>query len=143
MHNENRNSLLAMLNPAKHRLLFTYLTPFSADINKILHEQDDAVDYVYFPSQGMVSLVTLMKDGRLVETGAVGFDGAIGLNSALSDRRSPCRSIVQLPLTAQRVPKALFKQAYENSEDIRAIVHLANELLIEQTQQEPPAMPCI
>ncbi len=83
----------------------------------------------------MISLVSLMHDGKVVETCIVGFDNAVGIGAALSGRRSNCRAVVQLPLTSQRISTANFKLAYANSSCIRAMANHANELMIEQAQQ--------
>jgi CRP-like cAMP-binding protein len=131
MNSPNKNSLLAMLDATSELALFSHLSPITADICKVLHEQGEAADYVYFPTAGMVSLVTVMRDGHAVETGAVGFDGAVGINSALSGRRTTCRAVVQLPMTSQRIAKTHFRQAYDQSDKVRLMVHQANELLIE------------
>jgi len=83
----------------------------------------------------MISFLTVMNDGEAVETCSVGFDNCCGQNTALSGRNSNCQLIVQLALKALRIKSQHFKVAYEKSAAVRQMVHVANELIIEQTQQ--------
>jgi CRP-like cAMP-binding protein len=83
----------------------------------------------------MISLVTLMQEGTMVETAGVGFDNALGIGTALSGRIPACRAVVQLPLISLRISKANFNQAFAESAGVRAMAHQANELMFEQVQQ--------
>src|SRR3954470_20139290 len=87
------------------------------------------------PTAGMISFLTVMQDGEAVETAAVGYDNAAGCNTALSGRNANSQLIVQLAMQSRRISTEQFRKAYEHSAGVRHIVHLGNELLIEQTQQ--------
>lgn len=41
----------------------------------------EPMEHVYFPDSGLISLVKSMSDGRTVEVGVIGIDGAAGLFS--------------------------------------------------------------
>jgi CRP-like cAMP-binding protein len=135
VNQERPNSLLSKLNKAQEASLFDYLTPYKAERHTVLQRAGEPADHVYFPTSGMISLLTVMSDGKAVETSAIGFDSAAGFNSALSGRNANCQAVVQIPLNSQRIAKRHFANAYENSAAVRQMVHSANELLIEQTQQ--------
>ena len=70
------------------------------------------VDYVYFPNNALVSLVTQMLDGKIVEVGLVGNDGMTGLTALMGDETSPDRAIVQVPNGATRVPLEVIKEEF-------------------------------
>jgi CRP-like cAMP-binding protein len=60
----------------------------------------------------MISLVVTTTDGRSVEVGVVGKEGAVGTSLAVQIRKSPYRAVVQIPGDALRVSAdALFDLA--------------------------------
>src|SRR5215204_5830440 len=58
-----------------------------------------------------------------------------GHNTALSGRNSNCQLIVQLDMQGYRIASQPFQEAYKQSDAVRHMVHVANERLLEQTQQ--------
>jgi Crp-like helix-turn-helix domain len=83
----------------------------------------------------MISCLTVMSDGEAVETASVGYDNAAGCNTALSGRNVNAQLVVQLALQSRRISKEHFKTAFEASPAVRHMVHVSNEMLIEQSQQ--------
>jgi CRP-like cAMP-binding protein len=63
----------------------------------VLYEIEAPIDYFYCPHNAIVSLVTQMEDGKIVEVALVGNDGATGLAAVLGERVSAERAIVQIP----------------------------------------------
>jgi CRP-like cAMP-binding protein len=129
------NNLLATLTRADERSLFGNLVEYNADKHTRLHRAGEQVEHVYFPLAGMISLLTVMSDGGAVETAAIGYDGAAGFNGALSGRNANCEAIVQTSLRSLRIARRPFLNAYEGSPGVRHMIHVANEMLVEQVQQ--------
>src|ERR1700730_9339282 len=59
-----QNRLLAALTPADHSLLVPHLKELSLELGTILHEAGELVEHIYFPHDGMVSLLAMMSDGQ-------------------------------------------------------------------------------
>ncbi|MGB9468273.1 MAG: hypothetical protein WBQ59_02890, partial [Candidatus Acidiferrum sp.] len=59
--------------------------------------------FAHFPNEGLISLVVELKDGKAVEAGLVGNEGATGMPAILGLRRSPLRGIVQIAGNGFRV----------------------------------------
>jgi Crp-like helix-turn-helix protein len=83
----------------------------------------------------MISILTVMVDGESIETASIGYDNAVGCNTALSGRNANSQLIVQLAMKSQRIRNNHFRTAYDQSPAVRHMVHIGNEMLIEQTQQ--------
>lgn len=64
------------------------------------------VEHIFFINKGLASLVKTMRDGRMVEIGAVGRAGAIGIFSLLGIDRLDWESVVQTPGTAFKISRA-------------------------------------
>lgn len=83
---------------------------------------------VYFIDQGMVSLIQGMKDGRTVEVGAIGTEGAVGSNAVFGVSDALLETMVQMPGRARAVaPDVLAEEArrcHVLSSLLQGIVHI-------------------
>jgi len=93
----SKNRLLASLPANEYQRLLPDLEPFALEHGKILYEIGEPIKYCYFPFDAVVSLVTQMEDGKIVEVGLVGNEGVTGLPFLLGQKRSAERAIVQIP----------------------------------------------
>jgi CRP-like cAMP-binding protein len=135
MNQVRPNNLLALLSRTEDALLFASLSDFSAERHVVLQRAGEPTEFVYFPTAGMISFLSVMQNGEAVETAAVGYDNGAGFNTALSGKNANSQMIVQLAMQSRRISNELFRQAYEHSAGVRLMVHIGNEMLIEQTQQ--------
>jgi len=129
------NRFLAALPLHDHSLLAPHLRSVELARGVVLHDAGEPIDYVYFPHSGMVSVVTIMRNGATVETASLGRTGVIGGTAALGARHAVGRAIVQLPGSASRLPAPRFHAAAQESQAIRDLAVRYNDLLIAQTQQ--------
>src|SRR5262245_32853120 len=90
-----RNHLLAALPPIERGLLLSKLSITSTPRNAILHKPGEPIDRVYFPTEGFCSLVNVLHSGRMVEVGAVGREGMLGLAASVAGGTSPALTMVQ------------------------------------------------
>ena len=74
-----RNHLIAALPAAERDRLVGMLSPMLLDIKTVLFEPGHPVRHVYFPLNGVVSLVTPLEDGAIVEVATVGNEGVVGV----------------------------------------------------------------
>jgi CRP-like cAMP-binding protein len=130
-----RNLLLAGLPKKDLALLTPYLKEIALVQGAVLQEQDEVVDQVYFPHDGIVSLLAVMQQGNAIETATIGNEGAVGSLSGLGPRRSHTRAVVQVSGSASRIPVARFRAAAEQSEAIRDVIGRYGEMLLIQVQQ--------
>ncbi len=70
---------------------------------QVLHEAGDALKSAYFCNTGLISILSVLSDGKTVEVGLVGREGLIGLPLIAGFRTSATRSVVQIEGTALRV----------------------------------------
>jgi CRP-like cAMP-binding protein len=91
-----QNKILAALPAKEYARLAPHLTAVSLPLGEILYKTEDAIEYVYFPNSGVVSLVAHMQEGASVEVGLVGHEGMVGMPLVLGDDISPNEAIVQI-----------------------------------------------
>jgi CRP-like cAMP-binding protein len=129
------NRLLGMLPADDWQAIKKHLTTVSHDSGTSLQEPGRPMEYVYFPHSGMVSLLTVMKDGRGIETATVGNEGAVGAEAALGVTTAITRGVVQIAMTASRISRKDFMRCVERRTVIRHLAFRANEALLGQMQQ--------
>jgi CRP-like cAMP-binding protein len=130
-----RNRLLAALTSADHSLLAPHLKELSLKLGTLLLEAGEPVQQIYFPHQGMISLLAVMSDGQGIETATVGSEGVVGAMSGFGVRRGFTRAVVQAPLVASRISNVQFHAAVQKSEGIRNLMAGYNAALLAQVQQ--------
>src|SRR5579871_1721126 len=72
------NRLLAALPSSELTRLWPRLEPVALPLRQTLSKPGRAIDDVYFPEAGMVSLVAPLSDGAFIEVGVIGREGCVG-----------------------------------------------------------------
>jgi CRP-like cAMP-binding protein len=103
------NVLLALLPAEEYAGLQPHLEPVSVPIRTVLHEPGQPISHVYFPTSGVVSLLTVPDGSQGVESGVVGREGFAGLPVFLGTDRTTGRSVVQVHLHALRMATEDFR----------------------------------
>ncbi len=98
-----RNKLLLAIPDEEFRKIRSRLQFVELPHHFILHQPHQTVRFAHFPNAGLISLVVELKDGRTVEAGLLGNEGASGMPAVLGLSRSPLREIVQIDGDAFRV----------------------------------------
>jgi CRP-like cAMP-binding protein len=75
-----------------------------------LEAPNEDVEFVYFPTSGVASIVALDEGGESVDTAMIGREGMTGLSVFLGARQSPGRTIVQVPLTGLRMRSDVLRE---------------------------------
>lgn len=129
------NRLLAAVGAQEHLRLRPILETTYLDYKTILHEPGAPIDYVYFPADAIVSLLSLAEENTGVEVGMVGSEGMVGAPVLLSGTTTPFQAIVQSPGLASRAPAEAFKKAFQRSRVLKELLlPYARTLLTQSTQ---------
>src|ERR1051325_6662665 len=71
------NRVLAGLPQAEFALVARHLHVVSLTPGTVLQHQDHPLDYVYFPHEGLVSMLATTPEGATIEAASVGRAGAV------------------------------------------------------------------
>jgi len=123
------NRLLASLPAEDQALIAPHLVHIDLERGRLLYDPGDRIDTVYFPHDGVISLMTLMENGAAIESATIGCEGALGLMAAVAPRQSLSRAIVQTPTRASRVRAEPLHEAWDRSPRIRDLVDRHTEAL--------------
>jgi CRP-like cAMP-binding protein len=102
------NRLLAALTSEVISRLLPHLETVSLSFKQVLYQPKKTIEYIYFPNQGVVSLLIILEDGTLAEVGLVGNEGMVGLSVFLEVQTTPFEAIVQVPGVAMRMRADVF-----------------------------------
>lgn len=129
------NLWLAALDPEDRRRIEPHLTERPLVQGETLYDAGEAVDEVWFPLKGVVSLMTLLDDDKMIETAAIGREGLVGVTCGPMNARASSRAISQSDGLAVCLPNAVFSDALDQSQSMRMALAKFTESLFAQVQQ--------
>lgn len=132
---ETSNHLLRSLEPGDYDVLRREMRPMTFKAGHVLYEPEDPVDWIYFPEQGLISLLSVMLSGTAVETAVVGNEGGVGFLEVAGAGVTFSRALVQIDLLAMRVSAAAYNAAFDASPSLRQRVTSHVELLLAEARQ--------
>jgi len=116
------NKLLACLPTAELEKLAPLLREVPLDAKQIIYHVRSSIDYVYFPTSGVISAMTLMEDGSAIEVATIGNEGMAGLIAVTGIETSPYEVMVQVRGTGFRMEVQAFKQEVAKSSALHDIL---------------------
>jgi CRP-like cAMP-binding protein len=116
------NRLLAALPEAEYQRLIPHLERVPLSVKQVLYDVGELIEYVYFPHQSIVSALSTMEDGSMVEVGLVGNDGVIGIPAALGDNIATTTAMVQVPDSAMRMKASLLKSEFQRGGSLQSLL---------------------
>lgn len=116
------NGLLRALKPADLNALSADFETVELKFKESLHEPGDPTPFVYFPDDGVVSLLTVLENGMAVELGHVGREGMVDISVFLGFEASESRIMIQVPGSAQRMNSTRFRKHVDALPGLRRIM---------------------
>jgi len=117
-----RNKILLSVPDTEYRLIRPHLKFLSLPHHLSLHEPHSTLKFVHFLNEGLISLVVELKEGKSVEAGLIGNEGAAGMPAVLGLSRSPLREIVQIAGSGFRVRVGTLKGILRSTPQLQVIL---------------------
>ncbi|HCW90375.1 MAG TPA: Crp/Fnr family transcriptional regulator [Marinobacter sp.] len=130
-----QNRLLAALSDDARKRIFPKLKLIEMSLGDVIYESDQAIEYVYFPVDCIISLLYVMVNGASAEISVVGKEGMAGVAVIMGGESTPNRFIVQSHGHAYRLPAAELKHEFNEHSEIRIITLRFTQALITQMSQ--------
>ena len=130
-----QNNILDALPAEERERLFPHLTLVEMPLGMVLYEAGEALRHIYFPTDSIVSLLYVMKDGASAEIAVVGNEGAIGVSLFMGGETTPSRGIVQSAGSACRLSGRRLKQEFERHGQLLHVLLRYTQSLITQMAQ--------
>jgi CRP-like cAMP-binding protein len=95
LHRPRQNALLAALSTAVCERLTNDLELVPLTLGQVLYESGETMSHAYFPTDGIVSLLYVMKNGESAEIAVVGNEGMVGIGLFMGGESTMSRAVVQ------------------------------------------------
>ena len=100
-----------------------------------VYESGDVQRYIYFPTDSIVSLLYVLKNGASAEIAVVGNEGAIGVALFMGGETTPSRAIVQSAGLAYRLSSRALKEEFDRHGQMLHLLLRYTQSLITQMAQ--------
>ena len=104
------NAILADLDPMESARLYEGAEEVSLERGGVVAEAGERPAYVYFPLEGVLSLVGTTTGGATVEVAVVGREGVASISAVLGDQWLPFRVVTQVPGRALRISTGIVSE---------------------------------
>ncbi|HLL72871.1 MAG TPA: Crp/Fnr family transcriptional regulator [Pyrinomonadaceae bacterium] len=131
------NRLLAALPKKEYQQLLADSETVPLTFGDILFEPGENIRHVYFPNEGMISLLSAVGEGEHVEVGIVGREGMAGLPVFMGVSKSRNRGLVQGEGSALRMTAAALRKVLSNGHGstLQKLLHRYTHSLLTQISQ--------
>jgi CRP-like cAMP-binding protein len=130
-----QNRLLAGVTPEEMARLQPGLQPVTLPLGKVLYESGEKLDFIYFPTTAIISLLYVMENGGTAEIGVVGNDGLIGIAIFMGGDTTPNRAVVQSAGRGFKMKSQLMKDEFTRGGRFHNLCLRYTQALITQISQ--------
>jgi CRP-like cAMP-binding protein len=127
-----RNRLLLALPSSNLKQLMPELEHIACHREQILMDADSSLDHVFFPDSGVISVVAVYADGRIIEMATIGREGYTPVQAVFGAKSSPVRLLVQIPGEAAKMPRAAFTWAMESMPSFKSLMYAYVQAFLQQ-----------
>jgi CRP-like cAMP-binding protein len=130
-----RNHLLLSLPADELVQLAPQLRQAHLSRGTVLHDTGGAVERVYFPEAGAISLVADLASGEIIETALIGIDGVVGGHDALRHTTALNRAVVQIEGSALAIEADALRRNCAEGSRLRSLLDSYERFIYAQAQQ--------
>ena len=130
-----KNFLLAALHDDDFEAVKSKLEPVSFKLGEVLYESGERMDFVYFPTTAIISLLYIMENGATAEIGVVGNDGVVGVSLFMGGDTTTSRAIIQSAGGAVRMRAGDLKTEFARGGRFQELLLRYTQALMTQISQ--------
>jgi CRP-like cAMP-binding protein len=132
LSNWPRNRLLLALPSRNLNRLMPELEHIRCHRAEVLMDADSSLDHVFFPDDGVVSVVAVYANGSVIEMATIGREGCTAIQAFFGAKTSSVRLLVQIPGSAAKMSRAAFIRAMESMPSFRNLMSAYVHAFLEQ-----------
>jgi CRP-like cAMP-binding protein len=129
------NHLLAAVPAEELARLKTDLQPVSLELGEVVYESGEELEFIYFPTTAIISLLYIMENGSTAEIGMAGNDGLVGIALFMGGSTTPSRAVVQSAGNAFRLRSSALRSAFGQGGVFQKILLRYTQSLMTQISQ--------
>ncbi len=129
------NHLLATLPPEDYQRLLPHFELVALALGQVVYHAAQHLEYLYFPTTSMISLLSTMEDGMTAEVGLTGSEGVVGIALFLGGDTTPNQAIVQIAGEAIRLRARIVQEEFKRGGPFQQVLLRYTQALITQISQ--------
>jgi CRP-like cAMP-binding protein len=129
------NHLLASLPEKEFARWQPNLQAVAMPLGQVLYESGGTLEYVYFPTTSIVSLLFVLENGGSAEIAVVGYEGLVGVSIFMGGLSTPSRAIVQSAGAGFRLNASLMMDGFNLGGPVLHLFLRYTQALITQMSQ--------
>jgi CRP-like cAMP-binding protein len=129
------NRILAALPREDFARLAPHLTTVRLERDEVVYIAGDQIRYVYFPTSGLMSLLSTTETGSTVEVAMVGNEGIVGFPVILKNSMIPYEVAAQTETEAYRIKAEDLQKEFDKGEALHESILRYLNILIAQISQ--------
>ena len=129
------NRLLASLPDRDRTRLLPQLEILTLFAKESVYESGEEINYIYFPLDCIVVLISSVDAKATVEVGLIGNEGMIGAQILMGAKQSTSQALILTEGKALRLPAAVLKKEAKRSSRMREMMLNYANALLEQSAQ--------
>lgn len=130
------NQILDQAGDCNFKQLAPHFEPLSLAAGRELYAAGEINDYVYFPETAVVSHLCILADGKTLEIGIVGSEGATGLCAVLGSQPPMHQAVVAIEGKAWRIKTEILRQEFARAGKFQMLlIDYVNTYLAEVSQR--------
>jgi CRP-like cAMP-binding protein len=127
-----KNLLLGALSETEYQQVLPHLERRVLPLGRTLYESGARMDYLLFPTEGIVSLLTVMGDGATAEIASTGSEGVVGTSLFMGGGNTPSRAIVQSAGNAYLLRESALKEQLKRRSELKQmLLRYSHELIMQ------------
>lgn len=130
-----QNHLLKAIAKVDFKRLEPYLEPVAMPVGQVLYEPGAKLNYVYFPTTALISILYVLEDGASTEVALVGKEGMLGIAAYMGGDSTPRSAVVQNAGVGYRLKVSILKAEFNRSGTLFNILLRYTQALISQMVQ--------
>jgi CRP-like cAMP-binding protein len=131
----HQNHLLDALPAGDYTRIRSHLELIPMPLGEVLYEPGTRLQYVYFPTTSIVSLLYVMEDGASAEIAVVGNEGMLGISLFMGGETTPSHAVVQSGGYGVRLRARLLKEEFARFGPMMHLLLRYTQALITQMAQ--------
>ncbi|MFZ6773863.1 Crp/Fnr family transcriptional regulator [Undibacterium sp. SXout7W] len=135
LHSPLHNHLLAAMPETAFERIKNHLELVEMPLSQMLFEADSLLEYVFFPTTSIVSLLYVLENGSSAEIAIVGNEGIIGISLFMGGESTSSQAIVQSAGFGYRLKAEYLKEEFNRAGPfLRLLLRYTQALIAQMTQ---------
>jgi CRP-like cAMP-binding protein len=127
--------MATMATRIRPNALYPWLPSVALPLGSSVYEAGSETPHLYFPTEGIISMLEVTEDGSTAEIAVVGNEGVVGISVFMGGKTTPSRAVVQSAGSAERLRAQVLQREFRRGGELQVLLLRYTMALITQMSQ--------